>query len=300
MDAAIEGYLAWARIEKGLSENTLSNYSRDLELLKRWLQDRKIDDPASVNRALLSEYMAWLLDTGRSMRTAARHRAAYRQLFRFLVREGVLESDPSLLVEAPRPSMTLPSVLSEEEVELLLSMPDATTSIGQRDLAMLETLYATGLRVTELVQLRRENLHLDAGYIMVRGKGNKERVIPIGDRASALIRVWLSGYRGELDPGGQSPWVFVSPKGGCLSRGAFWYRIKHYARLADIRKPISPHKLRHSFDPSARTWGGFAQCSDDAWACGYFDYTDLHACRQRTPKSDTCRTSSPRRDGLIR
>jgi len=247
MDAAIEGYLAWARIEKGLSENTLSNYARDLALLNAWLNERGIEDPAGVSRGLLSEYMAWLLDTGRSMRTSARHRAAYRQLFRFLVREGVLESDPSLLVEAPRPSMTLPSVLSEQEVELLLSMPDPTTAIGQRDLAMLETLYATGLRVTELVQLRRENLHLDAGYITVRGKGNKERVIPIGDRASALIRVWLGGHRGDLDPGGHSPWVFSSPKGGCLSRGAFWYRIKHYARLAEIRKPISPHKLRHSF-----------------------------------------------------
>jgi integrase/recombinase XerD len=247
MEAAIEGYLAWARIEKGLAENTLSNYARDLNLLRAWLLKQEVEDPTQVTRQLLSEYMGWLLDTGRSMRSTARHRASYRQLFRFLVREGVLEADPSLLVEAPRPSSTLPSVLSEEEVELLLSKPDPATAIGQRDRAMLETLYATGLRVTELVQLRRQNLHLDAGYILVLGKGNKERVVPIGDRAAALLRIWMSGFRVDLDPGGQSPWVFVSPKGGALSRGAFWYRIKHYARLSDIRKPISPHKLRHSF-----------------------------------------------------
>jgi integrase/recombinase XerD len=181
------------------------------------------------------------------MRTIARHRAAYRQLFRFLLREGHLKADPSLLVEAPRPSSTLPSVINEEEVEALLAQPDPTSAIGQRDGAMLETLYATGLRVTELVQLRRQNLHLDSGYITVLGKGNKERVVPIGDRAAALIRIWLKGHRGALDPAGVSPWVFVSPKGGALSRGAFWYRIKHYAKLADIRKPVSPHKLRHSF-----------------------------------------------------
>ncbi|MEC7242696.1 MAG: site-specific tyrosine recombinase XerD [Myxococcota bacterium] len=247
MDAAIEGYLAWARVERGLSDNTLSNYARDLELLRGWLEGKGVMDPSEVSRPLLSEYMGWLLDTGRSMRTIARHRAAYRQLFKFLVLERVLESDPSLLVEAPRPTSSLPSVLSEQEVDQLLAMPDPATPIGQRDQAMLETLYATGVRVSELVALKRQNLHLDSGYITVRGKGNKERLVPIGDRAGALISAWILGHRSELDPGGTSPWVFVSPKGGPLSRGAFWYRIKHYARLADIRKPVSPHKLRHSF-----------------------------------------------------
>lgn len=247
MEAAIEGYLAWARVEKGLAENTLSNYARDLNLLVGWLNEQGIENPADVTRQLLSTYMGWLLDTGRSMRSAARHRASYRQLFRFLVREGVLEADPSLLVEAPRPSSTLPSVLSEADVEALLAQPDPATPIGQRDRAMLETLYATGLRVTELVQLRRSNLHLNGGYIVVLGKGNKERVVPIGDRAANLIRLWIQGHRATVDPGGESPWVFASPKGGALSRGAFWYRIKHYARLSGLKKSISPHKLRHSF-----------------------------------------------------
>ncbi len=247
MEAAIEGYLAWARVERGLSENTLSNYARDLELLRGWLEERGVIEAHQVTRTLLSEYMGWLLDTGRSMRTTARHRAAYRQLFRFLVLERLLESDPSLLVEAPRPTASLPSVLSEDEVDRLLAMPDPSTPIGQRDQAMLETLYATGVRVSELVQLKRQNLHLASGYITVRGKGNKERVVPIGDRAGVLLTAWIQGFRNELDPGGHSAWVFVSPKGGPLSRGAFWYRIKHYAKLADIRKPVSPHKLRHSF-----------------------------------------------------
>jgi len=247
MDAAIEGYLAWARVEKGLSENTLSNYARDLNLLQTWLDEKGIAEPSAVSRAHLSEYMAWLIDSGRSMRTAARHRAAMRQLFRFLLRESHLESDPTALIEAPRPSLTLPSVLSEDDVEALLAAPDPATPIGQRDLAMLETLYATGMRVSELVRLRRDNLHLSSGYVTVRGKGGKERVIPIGDRASLLIRSWLAGFRTKVDPGGVVPWVFASPKGGALSRGAFWYRVKVYAKVADIRKPVSPHKLRHSF-----------------------------------------------------
>ena len=173
MDDAIEGYLAWARVEKGLSANTLSNYARDLNLLRDWLEDRGVIEPVDVSRALLSEYMGWLLDSGRSMRTAARHRAAMRQLFRFLIREAHLEVDPTALLEAPRPSLTLPSVLSEDDVEALLAAPDEGNPLGQRDVAMLETLYATGMRVSELVKLRRENLHLGSGYVTVRGKGGK-------------------------------------------------------------------------------------------------------------------------------
>ncbi len=247
METGIDGYLAWARVERGLAENTLSAYARDLRCLADWLIERNIERAEDVTRPDLSEYMGFLLDTGRSHRTSARHRAAFRQLFRFLQREGRLEVDPSLLVEAPRPGTRLPGVLSEADVERLLAAPDPQTPIGERDQAMLEVLYATGLRVSELVSLRRSCLHLDAGYLLIRGKGDKERIVPIGDRASDCLRRWIQRGRTGLDPGGESPWVFVSPRGGRLSRGAFWYRVRHYALEAGIAKKVSPHKLRHSF-----------------------------------------------------
>jgi integrase/recombinase XerD len=246
-DDAIEGYLAYARIDRGLAANTLESYARDLGSLAGWLKAQGLEGPQEVRRQHLTEYMGHLLDTGRGLRTAARHRVAFRQLFRFLAEEGLLEQDPSLLVEAPRPGLKLPVVISEAQVERLLAAPEPDTPIGQRDAAMLEVLYATGLRVSELVKLRRENLNLSAGWILVRGKGSKERIVPIGDRAAALIEGYSAGARALLDPGRVSPWVFLSPRGGALTRQAFWYRVKHYARLAEIRGDVSPHTLRHAF-----------------------------------------------------
>ncbi len=161
--------------------------------------------------------------------------------------EGHLEADPSLLVEAPRAGRRLPAVLSEAQVSALLAAPQPDTEIGQRDAAMLELLYATGLRVSELVGLRREDLNLSAGWILVRGKGSKERIVPVGDRAAALLRRYMAGARCALDPAGSSPFVFLSPRGGPLSRQAFWYRVKHYARLAGVSPTVSPHTLRHAF-----------------------------------------------------
>ena len=188
-----------------------------------------------------------LLDTGRGLRTAGRHRVTLRQLFRFLVEERLLEADPSALVESPRPGRKLPEVLGEPQVEALLAAPARDTPIGLRDAAMLEILYASGLRVSELVGLRRESLFLDQGYLVIRGKGGKERLVPVGDVAAGTLLAYMAQARPALDPGCTSPWVFPSPRGGCLTRQAFWYRVKHYARLADVRGDVSPHTLRHSF-----------------------------------------------------
>ncbi len=247
MEHAVEGFLAYARIDRGLSANTLEAYARDLRALTAWLADRGLDTPARVRRSDLTSYMAHLLDTGRSLRTAARHRVAFRQLFKYLVEEGLLDADPALLVEAPRHGRRLPGVLSEREVEALLAQPDADTPIGQRDKSMLETLYSTGLRVSELCRLRLDALHLDAGYILIRGKGGKERIVPTGPVAARWIVAWVRGYRLDLDPSLHVPWVYASPRGGHLTRHAFWYRVKLYARAADIKMAVSPHKLRHSF-----------------------------------------------------
>lgn len=246
MDSAIEGFLAHCRVERRLQPNTLAAYARDLYALRAFLRTRGHRGPATVQRQDLTEYMAHLLDTGRSLRTAGRHRVAFRQLFGFLVHEGILQADPSLLVEAPRFQSKLPSVLSQAEVESLLAAPDTHTTIGQRDHAMLQLLYATGVRVSELCGLQVRDLHLRDGFIQVRGKGGKERLVPTGERAAGAVQAWVTGERHSVDA--TSRWVFPSPRGGHLSRNAFWVRIKHYARLADIASDrVSPHKLRHSF-----------------------------------------------------
>lgn len=248
MEAAVEGYLAHARVEKRLAANTLSAYSRDLEALRAWLEGQGVEHPEQVRREHLSAYMGHLLDTGRGLRSVARHRTTFRQLFRFLVAERLIEADPSLLIEAPRFTSPLPEVLSEAQVDALLAAPDRSSELGARDAAMLELLYATGLRVSELVGLELSALKPGRGWFVVQGKGGKQRVVPMGDRADRLIFEYIRGARLERDPERTKRAVFLSTRGRALSRNAFWYRIKHYAKVSGIpQKLVSPHKLRHSF-----------------------------------------------------
>lgn len=240
MDDATEGFLAWARLERGLAANTLSSYDRDLRALGAFLETQGVTDLSRVTRGTLTDYLDHLLSTGRGLRTAARHRVTFRQLFKFLAAEEFLDRDPALLVDAPRFQSRLPGVLSQRQVEALLAAPDLGTAIGRRDHTMLQLLYATGLRVSELVTLRSHNLK--DGYLLVRGKGGKERIVPTGDVAAATLQAWRDG----LDSG--QTWLFPSPRGGHLSRNAFWVRMRRYAVLAGIpRERVSPHKLRHSF-----------------------------------------------------
>jgi integrase/recombinase XerD len=239
MEAAVDGFLAWCRAEKGLTENTLDGYARDLDRLRAFLAARGIAQPSEVQRTDLSDWMVALHDRGLARSSIARHRVAMRQLFRFLIFERLLEHDPSALIRAPKLPQRLPGTLSEAEVGRLLAAPDRTTAIGQRDAAMIELLYATGLRVSELVGLRRAHWH--DGWIIVRGKGGKERLVPYGDRAGALVTALVAARSDD------SPFVFLNNRGTAMSRQNFWVRIKYYARVADIRNKVSPHTLRHAF-----------------------------------------------------
>jgi len=239
MDAAVDGFLAWCRAEKGLSENTLDAYDRDLRRLRQFLEALGCGTPSQVTRVHLSDWMGDLTDSGLSRTSIARHRVAMRQLFQFLVREGLLGSDPSALIEAPRATRRLPGTLSEAEVGRLLQAPDRSTPLGLRDAAMIELLYATGLRVSELVGLRRDQWH--TGWVVVEGKGGKERLVPYGDQAGVVVDAYMA-TRSDMNPA-----IFLSRRGTAMSRQNFWLRIRHYARIADIRNKVSPHTLRHAF-----------------------------------------------------
>ncbi len=248
LELALEGFLGKSRVERGLSPNTLEAYHRDLRRFLTWISlELGLDTPGAVTREHIGLYLGSLLDDGLSRRSLARHRVSVRQLFRFLLHEGIILTDPAAMVEAPLPARDLPEVLNQQEVEALLAAPDSSTPIGLRDAAMLQLLYSTGLRVSELVRLPLSGLVLQAGYLQVRGKGGKERVVPTGQRALELLLRWLRDGRPELDPRGASQAVFVSRRGKAMSRQNFWQRLKSYALAVGIRKPVSPHKLRHSF-----------------------------------------------------
>jgi integrase/recombinase XerD len=238
-------YLDYLAAERGLSANTLSAYRSDLCRLddslgaKRRLEQTSTDDLKKVLRKMRL--------AGRSPRSVARWLVAVRGFFRHLVDQGILEEDPTAHLDAPRIWRSLPKVLSAAEVESLLALPDRGQPRGMRDAAMLEVLYATGLRVSELLRLRLADLHLDAGYLRCWGKGSKERVVPLGGEADAMLQRYLAEGRPPLLDGRRSDLLFVNHRGNTLSRQGFWKIIKNYGIRAGITVPLSPHVVRHSF-----------------------------------------------------
>ena len=239
MDGAIDGFLAWCRAERGLSENTLDGYSRDLRRLQSFLASRDIVRHEDVSQAILGAWLVDLHDAGLSPSSMARHRVAMRPVFNFLVEEGHLKVSPAELLSAPRIPRKLPGTLSESEVAAIIAAPDRSTALGIRDAAMIELLYATGLRVSELVNLRRSQWH--DGWVVVTGKGGKDRLVPYGDRAGDAVARYLSTRSDMLAP------IFLSVRGSAMTRQNFWTRLKFYARKAGVRRPVSPHTLRHAF-----------------------------------------------------
>ncbi len=247
MDSAIEGFMYYLKVERNRSDNTVESYSRDLARFRDWLTEQGLEEPGAVARTHIADYLVFLDKEGLGLRSIARARTSIRQLFKFLVRERLLEDDPTALVDGPRFPAPLPTVLSEKQVEGILGAPDQDTALGLRDAAMIELLYACGLRVSELVLLPARGLDLSVGVLRVRGKGDKERLIPIGDRALDLIVRYAEDARPLHDPQKRSPQLFVSRRGTAMTRQNFWQRLGKYARLAGVRGKVSPHVLRHSF-----------------------------------------------------
>ena len=230
--------------ERGLSENTLSAYRSDLCSYAGWLASASRDLLQSRPEDILA-YLATL--TGKSSRTSARRLSSLRRFFQYLAREGRISHDPCARVAAPRIGRPLPKSLTEEEVESLLDAPDTATAVGLRDRAMLEVLYATGLRVSELVGLQLGQVNLRQGVLRVVGKGNKERLAPLGEEASDWVEKFIRQGRAELLPGHPVDTLFPSRRGRTMTRQTFWHAIKRHARRAGLGKTLSPHVVRHAF-----------------------------------------------------
>lgn len=246
-DAAVDDYLDWLRVERGLAANTLSAYGADIVDF-RDLRDPPLDDLAAVDEETVRRWLARRAEAGLSPRTQARGLVALRGLFRYLLAEEILVADPTARIDLPRIGRPLPMTMTVDEVERLIAAPNPDTALGLRDRAMIEVLYATGLRVSELVALRLGNLHLEAGFVRVVGKGNKERLIPLGD----VAREWVERHLAENQPAGASAAkatdaVFPSRLGRPMTRQGFFKLLGNYAYKAGIDKPVSPHKLRHAF-----------------------------------------------------
>ena len=242
----IDQFLDALWLEKGLSQNSRDAYRSDLALFNGWLHERGIALDAA-GREVLLDHLAWRVEQGYKARSTARLLSGARGFYRYLLREKLIGSDPTLQIDMPQLGKPLPKSLSEADVEALLQAPDLGEPIGQRDRAMLEVLYACGLRVTELISLTLDQVNLRQGVLRVVGKGNKERLVPMGEEAVVWVERYLRDGRHELLGGRPSDVVFPSQRGEQMTRQTFWHRIKHQAQVAGIAKSLSPHTLRHAF-----------------------------------------------------
>lgn len=238
-------FISHLRVERGLADNTIQSYSRDLIRFLGYLDKRGIS-PVKATRKDITEYIE-SLEGALSLRSISRAVSALKMFFRFLINEGKLTESPTRLLDSIKLPRRLPGILSWEEVDLLLKCPDPSTSLGLRDRAMIELLYATGLRVSELTGLRMANINLEAGFVRTIGKGTKERIVPMGEKAREALKSYIHDGRPELLKARNSPVLFVNARGGQMSRQGFWKIIKNYGIMAGIKKRITPHSLRHSF-----------------------------------------------------
>ena len=247
LDLACDSFLDHLKVERNLAANTLEAYSRDLTRLRRFLDERGRDAADQVTPVDVTDYLLGLSAAGLAARSRARALVSIRGLFRFLVAERYLGADPTETIEAPRIGRKLPDVLGREEVERLLASPPSDTPRGLRDIAMLELLYATGLRVSELVNLQLDDVKVDAGYVRTFGKGRKQRLVPMGEVASDAVSDYVSTARGHFVRNPAETALFLTGRGRAMTRQGFWKLLRNYAAAAGVRGPISPHKLRHSF-----------------------------------------------------
>ncbi|MEM6639286.1 MAG: site-specific tyrosine recombinase XerD [Pseudomonadota bacterium] len=243
----IDQFLDTIWMERGLSKNTLAAYRADLTALTRWLESRDETHVAEAQRADLLAFIAERAEKGARPRSTARQLSSFRRFFRYLVREGKLKDDPTSNIQMPKIGRTLPKTLTEAQVEDLLKAPNTDEPLGFRDRTMLELLYATGLRVSELINLKLGQVNVEQGVVRILGKGDRERLIPLNEVSTDWITRFVSGARLEILLERQTDYLFPTRRGDRMTRQAFWHIIKRYARKAKIGKELSPHSLRHAF-----------------------------------------------------
>jgi integrase/recombinase XerD len=235
-------------LHDGLARNTIESYRRDLGQFARWLEETQNGDLLSARPADLQRHLAWQVEAKRAKaRSTGRLVSSLKRFFQYALREGLRRDDPAVDLDSPKLPRSLPKSLSEAEVEALLEAPDVATPHGLRDRAMLEALYASGLRVSELVGLKTQQVSLDMGVVRVLGKGSKERLTPLGEEALEWIQRYQREARPDLLGGKRTEALFVTARGGPMTRQGFWKLVRRYALVADIRRSISPHTLRHAF-----------------------------------------------------
>jgi integrase/recombinase XerD len=247
MGEILDPFIHYLAVEKGLARNTLEAYSRDLNTYLEFLEAEGVGSFVETSKVTVMAFIQQLKKRGLAQRSITRALVALRGLYRYLAQEGHLEVNPLEDMELPRLTSTLPHVLTLQDVEQLLAQPDAETTLGIRDGSMLELLYATGMRVSELCDLPTSGLNLEVGFVTIRGKGGKERIVPIGEAAMERARAYLEQARPAMLKGRESPYLFLNNRGGRLSRQGFSKILRQYALKAGITKHITPHTLRHSF-----------------------------------------------------
>ncbi len=247
IDQLLDQYLNYLIVEKGLAEKTIEAYSSDLASFSLFLKSHKITTIENADTAAILKYVIDLRNTGRGARTRARHLVAIRGFFKFITQAGIVKKNAALLVDLPKTGLKLPDVFDLTEVEKLLAQPNCKTPKGLRDAAMIEVIYAAGLRVSELINLQLINVNLDAGFVRVLGKGNKERIVPIGRKAIESLQAYLNQGRPYLIKTNLSLYLFPARAGKPMTRQGFWKLLRNYALKAGITKRISPHCMRHSF-----------------------------------------------------
>lgn len=245
-EVIIDQFLDAIWMERGLSVNTLGAYRADLVSLRKWLAKRDTSLIYATRSDLLA-FIAWRTEEGAKPRSTARQLSSFRRFYRYLLREAQIQQDPTAKIEMPRIGRSLPQSLTEAEVEALLNAPNVKDPLGYRDRTMFEVLYATGLRVSELINLKQSEVNLNQGVARIVGKGGRERLIPLGQESQRWLRDFIGGARSEILLERQTDYLFPTRRGDRMTRQAFWHIIKRYSKLANIKSKMSPHTLRHAF-----------------------------------------------------
>ena len=246
LEADVRTFLSYLRVEKGLSDNTIQSYRRDMLKFVGFLDKQKLVT-AKIQRQDVVDFLAMLYKRRLDSRSVARHLVTIRHFFRFSLLEGFIKEDPAATIESPKFRQSLPYFLSVEEVERLLAQPDTSSAIGLRDKAIIELMYSTGIRVSELAGIRVGDLQMEAGCLRCIGKGNKERLVPVGKKALAVVEAYMKKSRPELLRDNASANLFLNQRGRPMDRVMIWKMMGRYGRKAALRKPLKPHTLRHSF-----------------------------------------------------